>query len=260
MKEFVQKHGLTASALKWIAMITMVINHVCFALYYNVGLDNYFLSDVHWYISRLAFVIFAFQIAEGMFYTKNRAKYIFFIFLFALISEIPYNLLVAFKPFDIGHQCVLWSLGLGCLAIVAIDKLGKKPLVIIAATVIACAIGCLMNVEYWGCGITMIVLLYIFRDCKWKALLFGAIAFVLGAIFEFAISYLKAGYDLATILKANGFWHTVFEEWHGLVAFPLFMLYNGKKGKNINKWFFYIFYPGHLVIIYLITLLINAIK
>jgi len=259
MKEFLDKYGLKASTLKWLAIIFMVLNHACFVLYYHVGLDNYFLSDAHWYITRFAFVIFGFQIAEGMNYTRNRVKYILYLFIFAAISEIPYNLLVSQEVFDFSSSCVLWALGLGATAIAVIDHYQKKPFVAIIVTALAVLIGTKMGGEYSFCGIPMMVCFYYFRDTKWKALTFSAIAFVIGTIFEFSISYMQSGMTLQAVMSSSNFWHMCVEEWHGLFGWLIIFFYNGKKGRNLNKWFFYGFYPGHILVLYLLGLLLIAI-
>ena len=76
---------MSAFVLKIIAIITMFIDHIGYI--FSNGKISYFN-----YIGRLAFPIFAFQISEGYLHTKNLKKYFLRLFLFALISQIPFML------------------------------------------------------------------------------------------------------------------------------------------------------------------------
>lgn len=259
MKQFIEKYGLNSATLKWIAIIFMFLNHICIGLYARVGIDNYFLSTAHWYITRFVFPIFGFLLAEGMHYTRDRLKYILFIFAFAVISQVPYNLVAYGKPICFNNMNVLWTLGISATVIAVIDKYGKKPWISVLVTLLGVSIGYIMNAEFFFIGIPTIVIMYYFRDTKWKQLGFSAIAFIVFTIFDIVLCQVRDGQTLSQIFTNIGTWRFVFLEWHGLLAWLLFLFYNGKKGKNINKWFFYGFYPAHLLLIYLLTVILNSI-
>lgn len=255
-----KKFSLTSATLKWIAIITMLINHLCYCLNIYAGVDGFFFEKAHWYLTRGAFVIFAFQIAEGMFYTKNRKKYIISIFAFALISEIIYDLCFYGKPFYFEDQNVFFNLGLSALTIAIIDKLGngKKPIVLVLITILSMIVSTLLNFNYLMVAEAMIVAFYYLRDNKKLQLITVAIIFIVLNFTDYLIRFDAAGFNLIDTINSNIFWKNYFQELHGLLALPLLMLYKGEKGKNINKWFFYLFYPCHLLIIYLLCQLLSV--
>jgi len=248
-----KKFTLTAANLKWIAIITMLINHVCYCLNIYAGIGGYFFENAHWYISRVAFVIFAYQIAEGMYYTKNRKKYIISLFIFAFISEIIYDLCFYNEVFYFDDQNVFFNLGLSALTIAIIDKLGKKPFVIVSITVLSMVVSTILNFNYLMTAEAMIVAFYYLRDNKKKQLITVAILFIVFIFSDFLIRFYQLGLGVSEALNHEAFWYNYYLELHGLLAWPLIMLYKGEKGKNVNKWFFYLFYPCHLLLIYLIT-------
>lgn len=254
-----RKFELTGSQLKWIAIILMFLNHFTYGLYAISGIQNIFTTEIHWYLTRASFLIFAFLISEGMHYTHDRKKYIFSLFAFAIISEIPYDLLRVQQVFDLKNQNVFFTLALGALTIVGIDYFKEKPFFQIACIFIGCVVATFVRSDYDFMGIAIIASFYVFREVKWKQLLYTAIVFVVFCWLSFWHDYtVELGVSkIIAIIKSPWFWYDVGREATGIVAFPLLALYHGKKGKNINKWFFYSFYPGHLLLIWGILSLIN---
>jgi len=254
-----KKFTLTATNLKWIAIILMFINHLCYRLSAYAGVTGYFVEDAHWYISRAAFVIFAYQIAEGMYYTKNRKKYIISLFAFAFISEIIYDLCFYNEPFYFDDQNVFFNLAISALTIAIIDKLGRKPFIIISITILSMIVSALLKFNYLMTAEAMIVGFYYLRDNKKKQLIIVAILFVVLDFTDFLIRFNDLGIGISDALNHPALWYNYYLELHALSAWPLIMLYKGEKGKNINKWFFYLFYPCHLLLIYLLSQLINVL-
>ena len=249
------KIGLNASTLKWIAIILMFLNHLCISLA-DHGVNNYFVTDFSWYISRIAFVIFAYQIGEGFHYTHDKGKYILFIFAFALVAEIPYDLCFSEKVVDLESQNVLFTLGFGALVLLGIDHFDRKPLPTILITLIAMVVCTWLKTDYSALGVATIVSFYYFRDVKWKQFVFTLIIFTIFNITDYMHAYVSDGMSFVETISSERLWKNVILEEHALLAWPLLLLYNGKKGRNINKWFFYGFYPGHLLFIYLLSLII----
>lgn len=236
--------GLTSNMLRTIAVLLMLSDHI-WATYMSLG---------NWmtYIGRIAFPIFAFQIAEGFVHTSNFKKYALRLLGFALVTEIPFNLFYSSRWFNPYHQNVLFTLLLGLLAIYVLDNLKKNfkgknialSLLWIALICIAATIG---FVDYGFLGMLTVVMFYILRDFPfaWLAQLAGMVLINV-VFFEGQVAPVE-------ILGKT------FEiPYQGFAVFSLIpiWLYGGKKGKSskIMQYGFYAFYPVHMLILYLIKL------
>lgn len=226
--------GLTGNALKIIAMISMLIDHIGFYLFPNVTLLRA--------IGRIAFPIFAYMIAEGCAYTKSRTRYFSTIAGVGILCQVVTTIVTGSR-----HMNVLITFALAIAAIFSIDSLRQKrtPLSLIRA--ITTLIGVVFVafimprilkgfvLDYKAFGVFFPVLLYYVKG-KWRKLLCTVIAL---AVFAYLSPRLQ---------------------WCSLTAVPLLALYNGKRGKRKLKYLFYVFYPTHLVVIYLIATLIAQMR
>lgn len=195
-------------------------------------------------LGRLAFPLFCFLLAEGFYYTKNRKRYLGLMAVFALISEIPFDLAIYGRITNIlgpyGHQNVYLTLFLGLLALWCIEKLKPKSdkiylkvLHIIPQAICVyfiCMAASFFNTDYRFRGILFIVTFYLTRKNR-----------VL-QIISFLIIYTLAYKTLPSVFIL-------------LSCVPILM-YNGERGKTNLKYFFYIFYPVHFIVLYLISLII----
>jgi hypothetical protein len=234
--------GLTSNMLRTIAVILMLSDHI-WATYGNLG---------NWmtYIGRMAFPIFAFQIAEGFVHTSNFKKYALRLLGFAVITEIPFNLFYSSRWFNPYHQNVLFTLLLGLLAIKVIDGLKKdRSLKNIALSVLWLGLILLASVvgfvDYNHYGVLTVIMFYLMRDFPfaWLGQLVGMIllniTFFEGLVFPGEI--LGKTFEI----PSQGF--AVF------ALIPIW-LYGGRKGKSSKalQYGFYAFYPVHMIILYLI--------
>ncbi len=234
--------GLTSNMLRVIAVIFMLSDHI-WATYMSFG---------NWmtYIGRLAFPIFAFQIAEGFVHTSNFKKYALRLLGFAIVTEIPFNLFYSSRFFNPFHQNVLFTLLLGLLAINVIDKAKKdKSTKNITLSVMWLALICVAStlgfVDYGFLGMLTVVMFYVLRDFPfaWLAQLVAMvlinIVFFEGQVFP--IEILGKTFEI----PSQGF--AVFS------LIPIW-LYGGKKGKSSKfmQYGFYAYYPVHMLILYLI--------
>ena len=234
-----KRPAISGSILKIIALISMLTDHVGAVIVQRTmsmpGFDHDFWSSLYWplrYIGRLAFPIFCFLLVEGFINTSNVRKYLIRMLVFALISEIPFNLGISGKLIDLKYQNVFWELAVGILAMIFLKELEERNLnyilqVIFRLSVIAIfAVGAeLLNLDYGIYGIISIVALYSFRQKKLWQLLIGALSFS----WEVAAPF----------------------------AFLIIAFYNGKRGRII-KYVSYVFYPAHLLILYLIARIIGC--
>ena len=103
--ESARRFEITSMALHIMAMVFMLCDH----LWGTVVPGNEWLTC----IGRIAFPIFAFMLVEGYFHTRNLKKYALRLLCFAVISEIPFNLMYISSPLYLLHQNVIWTLLIG---------------------------------------------------------------------------------------------------------------------------------------------------
>lgn len=247
------KGGLNSTALKAAACGSMLIDHVGYVilwpLYMNAcivdgvfmmgesrppeAMSLYLLYQFMRGIGRIAFPVFAFLLTEGFVHTHSKRKYAGRLFVFALFSEIPYDLAMSGEMIDLERQNVMWTLLAGILCLWGIEYVGmhrKKVRIFLGAAVILCAIvsTILLRTDWGGTGILFVV---IFSTCKRKDI-----------IFWMSIAALVIGMAVLGTLT----------ELAALVGVFITLLYNGKLGKT-NKYLFYFFYPLHLWLLAAVT-------
>ena len=211
---------LNSFQLKLIAIITMLIDHIGAVL-----LPEYVIMR---YIGRLSFPIFCFLLTEGFFYTKNVKKYIFRLAVFAIISEIPYDLAFLNEYSDFSRQNVFFTLCIGVIMMYAISKTNDLTIKVIYL-VLAMWGAQMLRGDYGYKGILLIAIYYFLREQQ-------IVRAFLGAIWNFIGN---------SVIQAFG----------AFAAIPI-LLYNGEKGKSM-KYLFYVFYPVHLLILYIISVILN---
>lgn len=277
--------SLDGKTIKIIAIITMFIDHMtcCFmevartadgiSLMYAIPYGKQ-IDTVGRAIGRCAFPVFCFMLVEGYIHTRSRAGYLMRLLFFAAVSQVPFNL-IFFPSAEAPHSDTIFTLSIGFVMIWGIDllarillpesyhpvpvdllrggadrvrpaadKLKKRlgiplpranangknflPLILFLAGAALLINGGGFIAKHFGCdysygGIGTIALLYIFYKVRPLSLLIAWI-------------WLTA-YNNNELLAITGFW--------------LIWCYNGRRGRQ-NKYFFYVFYPAHLMLLYLI--------
>ncbi len=240
--------GVSALTLKWIAIVTMVIDHTGFVCYKWLGWsDSYLLLRR---IGRIAFPIFAVLLAEGFRHTRNRRDYLRNLLIFSVVSEIPYDLALTGWRTRNDTQNVFCTLFLGLLVLLALHALSirceRGPILrflFLPLSLIPVAAGMLLadllRTDYAAWGVLLIVLIYAGekaaarRSVSQRARNVGAAC---GIVLWMAL------YDVS---------HGWANEIYGLVCVVPILLYNGERGRyRLSKWFFYGFYPAHLLLLY----------
>ncbi len=245
--------GLSAAVLKNTALALMLINHFSIGWYYYVGLRSYEFWDYQLYLTRPAFYLFAFLIAEGMVYTKSRTKYMLRLLAAGLISEVFFDWLAGGMIPYWESQNVFFTLFLGTLAICLTEKCKSYPIWAVLIAVTISAVSFFARVDYGCMGIVVILLFYYLRDRKTAMFIcVGIGAFVL----QFAQNWLYSPKMSADVLYALD---SAVVEAHGILSFPLILLYNGKRGRQFPKLFYYAFYPIHLAFIMITVRLVVRI-
>lgn len=234
---------LSAARIKLVAIITMLIDHMTEVI---VGLGmlrgkifqqftfhhSRFVYGLYWIgrgIGRIAYPLFAYFIVEGFLHTKSKGRYAFRLFIFALISELPFDMAFNGGWLEMGYQNVYFNLLIGLLTIWILEEIQKRYhnnlfKFVCMGFVIAC--GCyiaevLLHCDYGYIGVLAIAAMYLLREQP-KMLAFGTGVLIL-SIF-------------------NNFEAVAF------IDLPLIKLYDGTRGKQ-NKYFFYLFYPIHLLLL-----------
>jgi len=210
-----------------------------------------FMTNQHWMtcIGRLAFPIFCFLIVEGYFHTSNLKQYVKRLFIFALISEIPFNLVMGSRVLYPVHQNVLWTFLIGIAFIWLSEKARKKEnllIQVLTAIITICAgyiLGIVTMVDYHGGGVLMILAFYFFRGRKWWCFV-GQLLCMIYINWE-----VLSGFSYEIEL----FGDTFFLVRQGLAVLALLpiWLYRGEQGYHSKGFqnFCYWFYPGHLLVL-----------
>lgn len=244
------KSKVDGFTLKMIAVITMLIDHTAASIlerivfqidangYYTVTAGNlYTLYMAMRMIGRMAFPIYCFLVVEGFLYTRNVKKYATRLLVFALISELPFDMALFNSFFDSYHNNVFLTLFLGLVTVAGVDYVIKNlhcpqflnTLAQLGVIALGMGAAMLLHTDYSSAGVAAIVVMYILRHRRMLA--FGMGVIVLGVM--------AGTMELAALF----------------MLIPIFF-YNGKRGKQA-KYFFYAFYPAHLLILAIICALLG---
>ncbi len=222
-------HGISGSTLKLIACVTMLIDHAGAAVVGTIisnGSLRY--TDINAYqtlgtlyswmrgIGRLAFPIFCFLIVEGFFHTRDVLKYCKRLLLFALISEFPFDFaLKASVPYW-QKQNVYFTLLISLFCLYLIDQLRGLPWLQFFAIAGSMYLSDALMTDYNFKGVFLIVMLYFFHDHR---------------LYQCVVGAASIGWER-----------------YAPLSYILCFFYNGKRGLRL-RYFFYLFYPCHLLIL-----------
>ena len=236
----------TSFSLHIMAMVFMLCDH----LWGTVLPGNDWLTC----IGRIAFPIFAFMIVEGYHHTGSLKKYVIRLLLFAVVSEIPFNLAMGSRLFYPIHQNVLWSFLISIGLIhwnekVKAKQIWKRVLAGVATFCIAYIGGIISFVDFYNAGILMALTFYFFRGKKWWCYL-GQLICMWYINCEMLGGF---GYEIDIF----GTTHFIARQGLALLALIPIWLYKGNQGHHskVFQYICYAFYPAHLLILGIIKLL-----
>ncbi|MHB1152265.1 MAG: TraX family protein [Eubacteriales bacterium] len=222
--------NLTSNTLKIIAIILMFTDHLAAGFIPHESTVGVLLRIP----GRIVAPIMCFFIAEGFFYTSNLKKYIWRLFIFSLISHIPYILYFDYAWWE--ATGVIWGLLLGLIALAATKSdqftIWKKLLIIALCSLFS------IIADWNYVSVLWIVSFGVFKGQHKKQM----ISFILiGFVFHIIPSLVNFGW-----------WHIY--QLGIILTIPLLTLYKGNRGKRLKiiKWGFYIFYPLHLILLYIL--------
>lgn len=222
---------LSGSALKVLAIISMLVDHTTKRLLVHdprfvTPLYTLGTTPVSWAVlfesfGRLAFPLFCFLLAEGFVHTRDRKRYGINLALFALLSEVPFDLSRSLQLVDPTYQNVFFTLLLGYLGLCALDDLRDRPalqaVVVIGLAIVSMGLLC----DYGPRGYALIL--------------------IMGALRDDALLKTTLGCCVLT------------STWRAGLAFIPINLYNGRRGfirGPVLKYLFYAFYPLHLLVLW----------
>lgn len=221
-----KKFSLNMNQLKALAMIFMFIDHLAYVMIERgVGLLGswYMIDRVMRGIGRMAFPIFCFTIVEGFQRTSDARAYLKRLIIFALISEIPFDLAFRGTLFSMSFQNVFWTLAFGLAALMIYED-RFMPSWQRSLGLLACfLLPVMFHTDYSVYGVLTIFCMYLFRKNPLYACM--------------------AGYVILLLQSRTEMW--------AVFGFVLILFYNGQRGKG-NKLFYYAFYPGHLLLLVLL--------
>lgn len=201
--------------LKCIAILAMAADHTGRILFPE--------EEIFIRVGRIAFPIFAFLLTEGFFHTRDVRRYLVRLGIFAIVSEIPFDLAFHQTMWYPQSQNVFFTLFISVFLMMALERSREWPerfLEIFIAMWFAEAAGA----DYGFRGVLLVLIFYICRAKPWAGLCLGALW--------------------------NFLWAVPVQRFGALAVIPIAM-YNGKKGRSM-KYFFYVFYPAHLLLLYVI--------
>jgi len=217
--------GLNTFSLKMIAIISMLIDHIGHIFFPEVIIFRI--------IGRIAFPIFAYVLAEGIYYTKDITKYMLRLGIFALLSEIPYDLAIMGSVLEFSHQNIFFTL---VLSLILLKKLEEQQgafqkilwfaIIAMLAEIIAC--------DYGTGGVLTVLIFYQYRNNRtWMSL-------------YFALTHMLV-------------WGTLGIQSYAALALIPILLYNRKQGPRV-KYAFYVFYPMHLLVLGILAHWIKGVQ
>lgn len=245
---------MTQFSLKVLALVCMLCDHVAKVVLTTgvltpwLGIEgNLRLYTALTVIGRIAFPIFAWFVAEGCRKTKDPIKYILRLLLFALLSEVPFQLCF-FGTLELGYHNVIFTLLLGALgALIGKHFMEKHPrwLGACVSGIAVMALAYFLYTDYGAWGVGLILVLFYLPEEKPRLLFLAAWISVFQLIFHGSHVWLQGGDRYYLLLQWLG----------ALTSVLLLTMYHGEKGRG-GKWLFYWFYPIHLLLLYGIRLLL----
>lgn len=233
--------SINRNQLKYLAIIAMVIDHIGWKFFSTATL----MGQTMHFFGRLTGPIMAFMVYEGYLHTKDVKKYAFRLGIFALISWPAYSFYETGQFFDLQFG-VIFTLFLALLTLWMWDKANIKKWLKIVLVVVACLLSLFGDWPIFD--ILWPLFLFIYKDDPKKQWTSFAIITAVEVILI----------NLTSIMSAIPY-RNVFQIGAFMVIPILACWYNGKPGKKnaFNKWFFYVFYPAHLLILAFIVMYIN---
>ena len=270
-----KKQLLSNAVLKNIAYLTMLIDHF-FAVIFTeimwrhsmVGDDTSLMGQVYATgraVGRISFVLFAYLTVEGFMHTKSRLKYLLRLSMFALVSEVPFDLAFSGEVIDLSSQNIFFTLSISVLLLTVWEWAGGNirrmcrrarrdvywyicvgvfRMVQFGAVLLGCGTAQFLRVDYKYMGVLLIFTFYILRNQSFLVKIVPAACVMFLGTWSINIQRYAGDYTTAYLFRFS------MRELYGLFAFIPITLYDGTKGRQLPKAVCYGFYPVHLLVLY----------
>lgn len=228
----------SSNALKIIACVSMLIDHIGIVFVDN----NLFMRAV----GRLAFPIFAFLLVQGLLRTSGVRRYLLRLGIFAVVSEIPFDLAMHDTIWYPGAQNIFFTLTAGLFAIYAMESRGTIGRWKVEIALAAALLAELLRFDYGMAGVGIIVMFYLIEKER-----SGADAHTL--------AYFNKKQNLEIVVLSSLVYILCLgmNQLYALLAMIPVNMYSGERGRMKLKYFFYLFYPLHLLLIWFIWKIIH---
>ena len=244
------KNGfLSNNALKFIAAAFMICDHMGMLLFPEIMILRY--------IGRLSFPIFAYLIAEGAKYTKNYLRYFLTMSGFAIVIQTGYYIFSHSL-----EMSVMVTFSLSLIIIFALElfkttvftenssklKMFFTAILFLGTVVLAAILDHTIDLDYHfsGCILPVFPSLLTTPKVQNPPKIFTKLDAKIPRVISTSVGILLLAIDFGG------------PQYYGFFAIPLLLLYSEQRGKLKMKYFFYIFYPFHLIILYVISIFINV--
>lgn len=276
-----KKIVFTNVGLKNIAYVTMFIDHFFAVVFMEMirrqsaaGYETDLLREIYSAgraVGRISFVLFAYLAVEGFLHTRSRQAYLRRLGIFALVSEVPFDLAFSGQNIDRQSQNIFFTLFLGVLVLTVWEWAGNNArklqrcgsdgrdlcrivcvivfrAVQLGAVVCCCVIAYILHTDYKYMGVLLIFTFYLMHDSKLlpKIVLAGCVM-LFGIWSVNCLRYRDTDMSKAYLFRFS------MRELYGLAAFIPITLYDGSKGRQLPKAVCYGFYPVHLLFLHWVT-------
>lgn len=236
---------LNRETIKYIAVLAMALNHIS-AAFLERGT---FLGELFLDIGYFTAPVMCYFLVEGYYYTRSRQKYMIRLLFFALISQIPFYMALSHGEKFPGMLNMMFTLFICFLILEVKTWVYNETIKILLYALLAFA----NSFCDWPTMAPVYTLLFVYAyGLHWKmtrAFGISAAIFLLSMYMTNSVMF-SAG---KAVLLAGGATLGVLA-----AAVTILFFYNGrqaKRGRTFSKWFFYLFYPAHLLVIGVIRML-----
>lgn len=209
------------TTLQIIAALMMLCDHVAYVFVDSYGYEA--IYETMRVIGRISFPIFCFLLVQGFLTTSNIKKYILRILVFAILSEIPFDLAFFGSSFYQGAQNVMFTMLIGLLTLCGLKKYETNMYFKVGILILGCLSAYWLHTDYSYMGVALIVIFYMMRGNALSMIFWAALLFFVDGGMQF----------------------------YAVLALPFCTQYSAEKEeRRLPRYFFYAFYPVHLLVLW----------